>query len=470
MNKNEKFEKLRALKPEKMDYSDRGTSELFAELFKDEIVYNTTMKEWYYYNTKFWEVDAGAMRISTLAKEFYDLLMIYVDEIINNADRKNYYDYYKRYGSKIKRDILIRDAASNCYISASDFDKNAELFNCENGTLNLKTFEFRKYRSEDYITKIANVIYNPDAKSDEWEKFTSEIMCDDVEKMHYLQKAVGYAISGECNLEQAFILFGASTRNGKSTFVNTISTLLGGTSGYARNAQPELLQLQRNKKSSSANEDLARLVGCRFLSVSEPPQNMALDVALLKTLTGRDKITARFLYANSFEFTPCFTLFINTNHLPKILDDTVFKSDRLNVIEFTKHFCAEEQDIHLKDKLITTENLSGIFNWCLNGLRSYRVEGLNKPDSIIESTDNYNKESDKLTRFIEECLEPEEGIVIAIKELYKLYIIWCNNNGYATDSKQKFIAELKKRKIFAMSGTVEGKTVRNVIKDYRLAA
>jgi putative DNA primase/helicase len=470
LTKEDKIKKLRELKPETTDYSDRGTSELFAELFKDEIVYNTTHKEWFFYNGSFWEVDSGAMYISTLAKEFYDLLMIYVDEIINNADRKNYYDYYKRYGSKTKRDILIRDAASNSYISAGEFDRKIELFNCKNGTLDLKTFEFREHRSEDYITKIANVIYNPDAKSDIWEKFLSEIFCNEIEKIHYIQKVIGYAISGECNLEQAFVLYGPSTRNGKSTFVSTISYLLGGTGGYAKNAQPEILQLQRNKRNGAANEDLARLAGCRFVSISEPPQGMAFDVAFLKTITGRDTITARFLYANSFEFTPQFTLFINTNHLPRVLDDTLFKSDRISVIEFTRHFTASEQDKHLKDRLISSDNLSGIFNWCLEGLRSYRTEGLDKPKAVIESTDNYNKESDKLTRFIEECLEPEEGIVIAIKELYKLYIIWCNNNGYATDSKQKFIEELKKREIFAMSGTVEGKTVRNVIKDYRLAA
>ncbi|MGN0579317.1 MAG: phage/plasmid primase, P4 family [Ruminococcus sp.] len=470
MTKEDKIKKLRDLKPETMDYSDRGASELFAEMYKDEMVYNTTAKEWFFYNGRFWEVDSGAMYISTLAKEFYDLLMIHSATIENNADRGIYLNFYKRYGSKTKRDILIRDAASNCYISAGEFDKNIELFNCRNGTLNLKTFEFRKHRAEDYITKISAVTYNPSARSEDWERFIDEIMCGDIEKIQYLQKVIGYTISGECNMEQAFILYGPSTRNGKSTFVNTISNLLGGTSGYAKSAQPELLQLQRNKRSGSANEELARLAGCRFLSISEPSQSMALDVALLKTLTGRDTITARFLYANSFEFTPCFTLFINTNHLPKILDDTVFKSDRLNVIEFTKHFSAEEQDIHLKDKLITTENLSGIFNWCLNGLRSYKIEGLNKPDSIIESTDNYNKESDKLTMFINECLEADTGVVCSIKDIYTIYKIWCNNSGYAIDSKQCFIEQLKKREIYAVSGTINGKTVRNVIKDYRLVA
>ena len=470
MSREEKLEKLKELKPEKRDYSDRGTSDLFAKIYKNEIVYNTTSKCWYYYNGKFWSADAGDMYTSTLAKDFYDLLIIYADEIENSVERKIYLDYYKRFGSKSKRDILIKDAASNRYISASEFDKKIELFNCLNGTLNLKTFEFHKHCPEDYITKISAVTYNPLAKSEDWERFIDEIMCGDIEKMNYLQKAVGYAISGECNLEQAFILFGATTRNGKSTFISTIATMLGGTGGYAKNAQPEILQLQRNKKSNSANEDLARLAGCRFLSISEPPQNMALDVALIKSLTGRDKITARFLYANSFEYTPQFTLFINTNHLPRVLDDTLFKSGRLNVIEFPRHFNDTEQDKHLKEKLITEENLSGIFNWCLDGLRRFRVEGLDKPKSIIESTNNYNKESDKLTRFIEECLEPDAGVICSIKDIYTIYKIWCSNCGYATDSKQKFIEELKKREMYFSSGTIGGKTVRNVIKDYRLVA
>ena len=249
-----------------------------------------------------------------------------------------------------------------------------------------------------------------------------------------------------------------------------LAAVLGGTAGSAQNAQPELLQLQKNRRSGSANEDLARLFGCRFLSINEPPQNMVLDVALIKSLTGRDKITARFLYANSFEFTPQFCLFINTNYLPKVLDDTLFQSNRINVIEFARHFSESEQDKHLKDKLITQENLSGIFNWCLDGLKKYRTEGLEKPKSVADSTNKYNMESDKLTMFINECLEADTGVVCSIKDIYTIYKIWCSNSGYATDSKQKFIEELKKKEIYATSGTIAGKTVRNVVKNYRLAA
>lgn len=469
MNINEKFEKLRALKPEKMDYSDRGTSELFTELFKDEIVYNTTMKEWYYYNTKFWEVDAGAMHISTLAKEFYDLLISYAVEIINVVERRIYLDYYKRLGSKTKRDILIRDAASNCYVSADRFDKNTRFFNCLNGTLDLQTFEFREHRAEDYITKISAVTYNPIAKSNLWNKFISEIMCGDIEKMRYLQKAVGYAISGDCNQEKMFILYGPSTRNGKSTFISTVSFLLGGTGGYAKNSSPQILEAQKSNRGA-ATEELARLAGCRMLSVSEPPQGMVLDAALVKILTGRDTITARFLYSNSFEFVPQFTLFINSNYLPEVTDDSLFKSDRIVVIEFTKHFTDAEQDKQLKSKLMTEESLSGILNWCLEGLKKFRIEGFDKPDVIIKSIDAYKEESDKVMKFFNDCLEPEDGFICTVKEVYELYKIWCIKNGYSVDGKHLFIEKLKNKELLYATGTVNGKTVRNVIKDYRLAA
>jgi len=469
LNKKEKLEKLRELKPEKTDYSDRGTSELFAEMHKKEIVYNTTAKCWYYYNSRFWEVDASGMHVSTLAKDFYDLLMIYADEIVNNVERKIYIDYYRRFGSKTKRDILVKDAASNCYISAEKFDKNTSLFNCQNGTLNLKTFEFHEHCAEDYITRIANVIYNPDAKSIAWNKFMSEIMCGDIEKMKYLQKVVGYAISGECNQEKMFILYGPSTRNGKSTFISTVSYLLGGTSGYAKNSSPQILEAQKNNRGA-ATEELARLAGCRILSVSEPTQGMVLDAALVKIMTGRDTITARFLYSNSFEFVPQFTLFINTNYLPEVTDDSLFKSDRIVVIEFTKHFTDAEQDKQLKSKLMTEESLSGILNWCLDGLRSFRIEGFDKPDAIIKSIDAYKEESDKVMKFFNDCLEPEDGFICTAKEVYELYKIWCIKNGYSTDGKHLFIEKLKNKKLLYATGTVNGKTVRNVIKDYKVAA
>jgi len=163
------------------------------------------------------------------------------------------------------------------------------------------------------LSKIANVSYNPAARSELWQHFINEVMQGDEEKIKYLQKAIGYGITADTSLETCFILYGATTRNGKSTLVETIMHMLGGSSGYAMQMKPESLAQKQNNDSRQANGDIARLAGARFLNVSEPPKKMIFDAALLKTLLGRDSIVARHLHEREFEFDPMFKLFMNTN-------------------------------------------------------------------------------------------------------------------------------------------------------------
>ena len=463
------IKRLSELNPLNYHYSDRGTSELFADVFRCEIRYNTTAKEWYYYDGKVWKTDNGAMEIHTKAKQFFDALMIYAVSIEDEPAQKLFREYYGKFGSKNKRDILIKDAADCCYISSDELDRNPNLFNCQNGTFELDTMKFRPHSYEDYITKISNVVYDENAVSEDWNRFINEVLPHDREKVKYFQKALGYSLSGSCSLETCFILYGATTRNGKSTAIGTVSYMLGGADGYARTAQPEVLAVRKNKDSRNASEDIARLAGCRFLNVSEPPQSMAFDAALLKTLTGRDTITARFLFQGSFEFIPQFTLFINTNYLPKVLDETLFTSNRLNVIEFNRHFTPEEQDITLKDRLRTQENISGLFNWCIEGLKLFRSEGLRPPLSVSIATRQYAQQSDKIGNFIDECLEECQGGGCTAKEAYDVYKKWCTDCGYYAEGKQKFMELMRSKNLLKPTATLNGKTIRNVIEDYAIA-
>lgn len=467
---NEKLiSRLTELNPMNYHFSDRGSSELFADMFRHEIRFNTTAKEWYYYNGKVWKIDSGGMIVHGKAKELFDALMIYAVSIEDEQQQKLFREYYGKFGSKNKRDTLIKDAADCCYISSEELDCNPNLFNCQNGTLELDTLKFRPHSSEDYITKISNVVYDEAAKSADWDKFLSEVLPRDREKVKYLQKAIGYSLSGQCSLETCFILYGATTRNGKSTVVGTVSYMLGDSDGYARAAQPEVLAIRKNKDSRNASEDIARLAGCRFLNVSEPPQSMAFDAALLKTLTGRDTITARFLFQGSFEYVPQFTLFINTNYLPKVLDETLFKSNRINVIEFNRHFSPEEQDVTLKSRLRSQENISGLFNWCIEGLKLFRQEGLKPPMSVGIATRQYAQQSDKIGNFIDECLEERQGGGCTAKEAYDVYKKWCSDCGYYAEGKQKFMELLRGKNLLKPTATLNGKTAFNVIADYEVA-
>ena len=193
--------------------------------------------------------------------------------------------------------------------------------------------------------------------------------------------------------------------------------------------------------------------------------HIRFDTALLKTLIGRDSITCRHLYQREFSFVPKFKLTMNTNYLPTITDDTVFSSGRINIISFNRHFKPEEQDRHLKSKLQSQQEMSGILNWCIQGLYLYRQEGLKPPKVVQDDTNTYRSDSDKIGSFLKECYV-KTGKNTPAKEAYEVYAQWCDDCGYGCENKGNFFAELKTKGVFANSGTVNGRTVRNVLKGY----
>ena len=341
---------------------------------------------------------------------------------------------------------------------------NDYLLNVQNGTLDLSGNEpvFLSHSPDMLLSKICNAEYDPAADCREWKKFLMEIMQGDKEKISYLQKIAGLSLTGCTQEETCFILYGSTTRNGKSTFCETLIYLLG---DYALTMKPESLAVKQNLDSRQASGDIARLAGCRFCNASEPPKRMLFDTALLKSLLGRDSITARHLHQREFSFIPKFKLVINTNYLPTITDDTVFSSGRINVISFDRHFELQEQDKDLKNRLRDKQELSGILNWCIEGLQLYRRDGLKPPVAVQTATDTYRTDSDKIGNFINECLT-KTGQNSKAKDIYEVYSKWCEENGFGVENKSNFFAELKTKGLFANSGTVEGKTVKNIVKGY----
>lgn len=287
------------------------------------------------------------MLVNGLAKKLYDALLTYASSL-TDENKTNYISHVNKLGRLNVRETMIKDARDRCFIRSEDFDRDPWLFNCKNGVYDLKNGCFRKHYPNYLMSKMSNAFYDENAESPLFEKFLNEVTNGDGKKKRYLLSALGYALTGDASRECMFILYGATTRNGKGTLMETVSYMLGGESGYAMSAQPETLARKQNKDSRQASGDIARLAGARFLNVSEPQKNMVFDAALIKTLTGRDTITARHLHQREFQFVPRFKLFINTNHLPHINDDTVFQSDRINVITFDRHFGDGERDVNLK--------------------------------------------------------------------------------------------------------------------------
>lgn len=458
------LQKLKMLSPEKSyAYNDMGTSKLFADIYKSQLKYNTTAKQWYFYNGKVWQEDKGSMTARQKIEELAKTLLVYITYIKDEDKKSTYSKYIKTFGTYTIRKKILEDSQSKIFVSQTDFDKDKNLFNCQNGTYNLKTHEFSPHNADDLLSKISNVVYNKYAKCPKFDEFMNEIMLGNKNKIGFLQKILGYTLTAETSLEKCFILYGKTTRNGKGTLMDTILYMLG---DYGMTAVPETLALKKWKDSSKASSDIARLKGCRFLNISEPSHDMVIDSALLKTLTGRDKITARFLNQNEFEFYPMFKLFINSNYLPIINDDTVFKSNRINVITFDKHFDEEEQDKELKNKLKVENEIAGIFNWCLEGLQNLRKEELTTPKEIKIATAEYEKKNDKIDKFLKQELVKNSKKNVSCNEAYSKYCEWCDKNKLPTLSKGEFMQYLKDKNLWKKQGTVDGKTVQNIVKGY----
>ena len=167
---------------------------------------------------------------------------------------------------------------------------------------------------------------------------------------------------------------------------------------------------------------------------------MVLSVYMVKKLTGSssETVTARFLGENSFSFKPRFKIFMDTNHLPTVTDATLFSSDRVNVIPFNRHFAEHERDASLKAKLTAPESLSGILNWCLEGLRLLRIEKLQPPAAVKAATRSYEEDTDRIGQFISETLVPASDGEVEAQIVHQLYQDWCNRSGCYAEGFPEF--------------------------------
>lgn len=340
-------------------WSDIGAGRLFADCFRQIARYVPERKCWFKYEAGCWSADTGNLFTMERCKELADELIRYAFSIEDERMRWDYLKHFNRWQSRSVRETILKDAQSVHPISMNEFDADPYVLNCKNGTLHLDTMEFTEHRPEDKLTKMAGAEYLPDAKSDRFDSFIDEICSGDKETASFLQRAFGYGISGDTSYECMFIMYGAKTRNGKGTLCESVLKVMD---GYGCTVRPETISVKQNVNSQNATEDIARLAGVRFANISEPGRGLMLNAALVKSMTGNDTLNARFLHENSFDFRPQFKLFINTNYLPVINDMTLFKSGRIVIIPFLRHFDESEQDKDLKERFGRPNERSAILN------------------------------------------------------------------------------------------------------------
>ena len=279
--------------PEKADaassgfeWSEMGMANLFGMLYSHEARYCPEHKSWYTYHEGAWRQDEGAILVSEKIRDFVRLMILYCGEIEDDDTRESYMKFVNKMGDRRMRDRILKDATGELRISAVQFDADPYLINCLNGTYDLRDYSFREHSWEDFLTMQTafNHTVSRDVKCPRWEKFIKEVTQGDKDKADFLQRALGYSMLGMSNEECMFILHGKTTRNGKSTLLNTIETMLG---DYAKVAPVGMIcRGDRQKDAEAASPTLAGLKGKRFVTMSESNEYGKLDEEKIKQLTG----------------------------------------------------------------------------------------------------------------------------------------------------------------------------------------
>ncbi len=429
-------EKMRAY-----TFDDMGNAERFVDLFGENVRYCYTEKKWYFYNSMRWSVDnlGVILRMADKCVEAMKAeakLYLQADEESGGDMAKKFEKHMKSSRSNKSKKAMLNEIEHHLPILPIQMDRYKMALNTPSGIINLKNGDVKAHNPEYYFTKITSVDCAEAADCLRWLAFLDDIFAGDKDLIRYIQKAVGYSLTGSTAEQCAFFLYGTG-RNGKSTFIDVIRDVFG---DYAANIQPETIMV-KSSQSNAINSDIARLKGARLVTSVEPNEGVRLNEGLLKQLTGDDTVTARKLYSEEFEFKPEFKLWMATNHKPIIRGTDTGIWRRIHMIPFNVQIPEDKVDKNLTHKL--KAEMTGIFKWCIDGCLMWQREGLQMPAAVLKSVREYRREMDVISAFIEDKCTLEGTVQASM--LYAAYASWADSNNEYCMSNTKFSTELAKR-------------------------
>lgn len=341
-------------------------------------------------------------------------------------------------------------------VNYDELDLHNNLFNCDNGTINLETGVLQGHAPSDLITKLSPATYDPTAKSNSWTKFLEDIMGGDPQMVNFLQRMFGYSMSGE-TLEQSYFFLHGHGSNGKSTCISTILATMG---DYGQTASPDLFV---NKKGESHPTGVARLCGARFVASTEiEGDDKRLAEQLLKQITGGERMVARRMREDFWEFTPVLKLFLSANNIPQIEGDDHGTWRRIIPVPFNEQFEGARQDKELPNRLLN--DLTGVLNWLVQGCLMWRAEGLNPPEPCQSYKNKIRSESSVIRAFLVDMMNPQERLDedgnsymeppklkkhskkhIVAKELFAEFEKWAEDNERKACGYRKFSSSMDKQ-------------------------
>lgn len=417
--------------------TDYGNAEAIVSLHGEKLRWDNTSGEWLIFNGNTWQVDKDG-EIKRIAINSIRERLRRASDISDNSKRNNYVRWAVNSESRNKINAAIEFVKNLKPVTEQqkNFDRNYFLLGCKNGVLDLRNNDLLPGKPEMMISKSNYIDFDSRAICPRWEKFLDEIFESDRETIDLIQRSVGYTLTGDVSEQVIFILWGSGS-NGKSTFLDILLKLMGDYGANTPFSTLEESQFDNGKIPS----DVAALCGKRFVSSSEIKEKSKLNEARIKSLTGGDPITARFLHKEYFTYNPTFKIWFSVNHKPKVNDNSYAFWRRVLLIPFNKQFKDNIRDNKLKEKLLN--ELPGILNWAVKGCFNWQKSGLNISENVRNATNDYQNENDYLKQFLNDCTVENENSNVESQVLHKAYLNWAKRNNEPELTSTMFGRKLK---------------------------
>ncbi|MGI6102308.1 MAG: phage/plasmid primase, P4 family [Bacillota bacterium] len=414
----------------KYNLTELGNAKRLVYYHGKNIRYVHPWGKWIVWNGKQWAVDNTAA-IQRMAKDTVAKIYEEARDTWDEEEREAIEKHARSSESERKLHAMINLASSEEGIPAlpEELDNGAYLLNVGNGTLDLTTGALLTHKRKDLLTKLTPIEYDPDAKAPRWEAFVAWAMDNNQNLISFLQRAIGYSLTADVSEQVLFFCHGTGD-NGKSVFLETILAMLG---PYGKTTAQNLLMASRFDDHPTG---VADLMGTRMAVSIETGESRRLDETLVKSLTGGDRIKARFMRQDFFEFEPTHKIWLATNHKPIIrgTDHAIWR--RIRLIPFSMKIAEEKKDPQLVDKL--KKELPGILAWAVEGCLQWQEHGLGLPEEVKAATDKYRQEMDVLGDFIDECCYVDVSAIASAQDLYDEYREWCETTGERAQTRTWF--------------------------------
>ena len=420
----------------------RGTDDANADLFLhqhgNDVRYCPPWDDWLLWSGSHWRRD-DRLGIDRLTADLPRFLYARAAAESDKDDRKRIAKLANTLERVNAKNAMLTAARHKVVVHHSDLDQGHFLLNVTNGTVDLRTGQLRPHRRDDLLTHDTEIIFNPQSTCPQWLLFLHSVFSGDAELIQFVQRAVGYSLTGDVREQVLLIPHGVGS-NGKSVFLNILQKLLG---SLAWQAAPDLLMADKQRRHPTEQADL---FGKRAIICQETGEGRRFNETLVKQLTGGDTVTARRMHEDFWQFKPTHKLWLSTNHRPEIKGTDYAIWRRIRLIPFNVKFTDDGEPRKNPDmeRQLTAE-LPGILAWAVAGCLDWQRNGLQQPQAVRDATNAYQSEMDVLAVWLNDCCIVLRSATVKSADLYRSYVEWCEQSGERPEAQKKWGMRLTER-------------------------